>query len=201
MDKAERRGAVRCRVILAVLLLLGVGLILGGRWGDRQFSEAGFTQENAFSVIYQLSDEAEQLYRHGILPALTDSGADSGPLEAAGASLLSGLWQDAGQAEAALQGANSARKMKLLAVTFAVSGPTVKATQRKQLAALSSEERNLLVSGVMQALSGQEASLPDPAPSLLEGLSGEARSAMLAQIFLTAANQNGRYITSDTVSE
>ena len=225
MGRTERRGAVRCWIILAVLLLLGVFLILGGTWGDRQYAQAGFTQEKAFSVIHRLSDEANELYREGILPALTASGADAGPLEAAGARLLSAVWKDAEKVEGALSQAGQEQKIKLLAVTYAVSGPTIKATQRKQLAGLSGEEKNRLVKGTLEELSraaaavsgttsaSEEASakekaavseansLPEAASALLEGLEGEARAAMAAQIFLTAANENGRYISSDTVSE
>ena len=132
MEKAERRGALRCRFILALLIALGVALALGGLWGDRQYTRAGFTQENAFSVVHSLSGEVGRLYQNGILPTLTASGADAGPLEAAGVSLLSEVWQNQTRAEEALAGfsgeALRERTMKLLATTYTVSGPSIRAS-------------------------------------------------------------------------
>ena len=224
MEKAERRGALRCRFILALLIALGIALALGGLWGDRQYTRAGFTQENAFSVVHSLSGEVGRLYQNGILPTLTASGADAGPLEAAGVSLLSEVWQNQTRAEEALAGfsgeALRERTMKLLAATYTVSGPSIRASQRKQLAALSPEEVGRITQSLLAALSGQPgegeapakapgaeaegaeaADLPEPAKALTAGLEGTKRSAMLLQIFLTAVNENGRYITADTVSE
>ena len=205
MDKADKRSILRCHLTLMLLMVLGIGLVLGGLWGNRQYTDAGFTQENAFSVIQNLSDEAGRLYRDGLIPALAASGADSGPLEAASVSLLPGVWKDEERLLSALDGltgeALKERQLRLLEVTLAVSGPSVKATQRRALAALSEEDMNRLVQGVMAGLSGQDVTLPDPAGSLLEGLDSADRRAMLAQILLTAVNRDGTYITADTVSE
>ncbi len=205
MIRSDRRAELRCMLILALLCLVGVCLLGGGFWGVRQVQSASLSEGNAFSVAHQMSLEADKLLQEGILPGLAVSGADSGALEAVSLSLLSDAWKGEEKVSAALEGASGAaltqRKLKLLSVTYAVAGPSVKATQRKQLAALSPQDRDALYALLSQALSGKEVSLPEPAAGLAEGLEGPKRTAMLAQIFLTCANENGRYITADTVTE
>ena len=205
MMPSERRAAFRCRLVLMLLLLLGAGMLAGGWWGERQYQAADYSRENAFSVVHQLGLEADALYEKGILPGLAAAGADSGALEAVSPSLLSEAWQGEEKVSAALAGlsgeALTARKLKLLAVTYAVSGPSVKATQRKQLAALTPNDKSALQALLLQALAGKDAELPEPAAGLVNDLSAGERTAMLAKLFLTLANGNGDYISNDTVTE
>ena len=205
MEKSERQSNLRCGLALVLFFLLGVCLLVGGIWGNRQYVAAGFSQGNAFSVISRLAGEAGSLYQNGIKPLLAAPGRSSDALEAASVFLLSDVWKSEEKVSQALEGYTgdglAEQKLKLLAVTYAVSGPSIKATQRKQLASLPESSSALLMDGLFRMLSGGEADLPDPAAALVSGLDGTDRTAMLAQIFLTCANRNGRYITSDTVSE
>ena len=205
MDKSEKRAERRSLLTLALLFLLGLCLLGGGLWGNRRFQAAGFSKSGAFSVISRLSGETDELIQNGIRPDLSASGADAGPLLEAVPELLAHVWKEESRVAEALAGfdgsALSERKLRLLAVTWAVSGPSIKATQRKQLAALPQEQRSALTRSLLSALSGEEANLPEPAAGLTQGLSGLDRQAMLVQIFLTAANKNGKFITSDTVSD
>ena len=77
MRNRGKGSEILCKVTLAVLFVLGIVLILGGVWGNGQFETAGFSQENAFSLIYRLTSESDALYRKGIEPAIRQSGTDA----------------------------------------------------------------------------------------------------------------------------
>ena len=71
MEKSERQSNLRCRLALVLFFLLGVCLLVGGIWGNRQYVAAGFSQGNAFSVISRLAGEAGSLYQNGIISILS----------------------------------------------------------------------------------------------------------------------------------
>ena len=205
MNSLNNRSEALCKATLGVLFLLGIALLLGGLWGNTQYQESGFNQENAFSLIYKIGGEADRLYGKKIAPVLEKSGADTAVLDSVSRQLLSSVWKDdeaLASSLADLSGkALTEREFKLLALTYAMSGPKVKTAQRKALAALSPEAQQDLLSKLLLCLSGSEQDLPAEAQDMLEGLEGEDRTAMLMQIFLTAANLDGEPLSSSTIAE
>ena len=148
MPSVDKRGEIVCKATLIVVFLVGVALLLGGLWGNRQFEAAGFNQENAFSLVHQLTGETDCLYQKKIAPALKASGADLSAVSEVSRALLVSAWKTEEPLKATLQGlsgdALAERELKLLAMTYAVSGPKIKTAQRKQLAALPQAEQTSL---------------------------------------------------------
>ena len=207
MQIRDKKSSLRCKAVLAALLLLGAALLFGGLWGNRQALDAGFSQDNAFHLIYSLTGEVDSLWRQGVQPVLRASSADveSGALSSG--ELFASLWpeEEADRLFSSLAGlegeALTERRMKLLAASFALNGPKVKSAARKKLVALPDADRTALMDAVLQIWSGGEAALPADAAELLDGLEGQERQLMLGQLFFTAANRNGELLSSDTASE
>ena len=94
MRRQDRRAEIRCKAVLAALLLLGAALLCGGIWGNRRAEEASFSQENAFSLTGTLSGNLDSLWRGGIRPALEASVADPGKAAAACREQAAALWPE-----------------------------------------------------------------------------------------------------------
>ena len=207
MRRQDRRAEIRCKAVLAALLLLGAALLCGGIWGNRRAEEAGFSQENAFSLTGTLSGNLDSLWRGGIRPALEASAADPGKAAAACREQAAALWPEGlrGRLEEPLQGldggALTEREMKLAAASFALNGPKIKASQRKKLTGLTDDGRQAMTDALLRNIAGEDVPLPGPAAELCAGLEGAERQAMLVQIFLTAVNRNGELLPGDTITE
>jgi len=207
MRNLDRRAEVRCKAILAALLLLGAALLFGGIWGTRQAETAGFSQENAFSLIHGLSAGVDSLWSQGIRPALQSSSAETESVLGACRDLAAAVWpeEERDRLAASLQGLSgddlAAREMKLLAASFSLNGPKIKSASRKKLTGLSETERASLTDLLLRAAAGEEVVLPETAAELCEGLEGQERLSMLLQVFLTAVNRNGELLPADTVTE
>ena len=205
MPSMDKRSEIICKATLILVFLIGIVLLLGGLWGNRQYEAAAFSQENAFSVIYQMAGETDRLYQKKISPALKASGADPAAVGEVSRSLIASAWKTDEPLNEALSGLNGdalvERELKLLAMTYAVSGPRIKTSQRKRLAALSQAEQAALLNDMLLSITGKEQTLPQTAEDLCKGLEGEERTAMLMQIFLTTANLDGQPLSSDTMAE
>ena len=208
MQNQDKRATVRCKALLAVLFLIGTALLIGGWWGNREAEKAGFSQENAFSLIYRLSGEINSLWKNGIEPVVQASSVSPGEIQRICGELIAANWEitDAERRLLeALQGVNgdalTEREMKLLASAYALSGPKIKSGSRKQLNGLPENERSVLTDAVLRAAVGEKVPLPEPAETLCNGLYGQERTAMLMQVFLTAANRNGDLLSADTSTE
>ncbi len=205
MPSVDKRSEIICKATLILVFLIGVALLLGGLWGNRQFEAAGFNQENAFSLIYQMSGETDRLYQKKIAPALKASGADTAAVGEASRNLIASAWKTEEPLNATLEGLSGAqlteRELKLLAMTYTLGGPKIKTAQRKKLAALSSGEQTALLNQLLLSVAGNEQALPEVAEELCKGLEGEDRTAMLMQIFMTTANLDGEPLSSTTIAE
>ena len=124
MRNRDRRSEIRCKAVLAALLLLGAALLFGGLWGTRQAENAAFSQENAFSLISGLSGNLSALWSRGIRPALESSSADTEKVLSRCRESMDALWKDEDRQLLAdsLQGlsgdALAEREMKLLSRTY-----------------------------------------------------------------------------------
>ena len=207
MQNLDKRTEVRCKAILAALLLLGAALLCGGLWGSRQAETAGFSQDNAYSLIYGLSGDLDGLWREGIRPALQASSADTEAVVAACRDQLAASWPETEQDRLAgpLQGlsgeALTGRVMKLTAATCALSGQKIKSASRKKLTGLSGDDRTAMTDALLRAMAGEDVVLPGPAGELCEGLEGPERRDMLIQVFMTVVNRNGELFPADAVTE
>ena len=207
MRDQDKRAEVRCKAVLAALLLLGAALLFGGMWGCRQAETAGFSQENAFSLIKSLSGSIDSLWRKGIRPVLESSSADRNAVLQACRELTDVVWPETERErlEETLRGLSgdvlAEREMKLLAASYALNGPKIKSSSRKKLASLSENELTDVTDTLLRAVAGEDVVLPVPADELCEGLEGQERRAMLIQAFLTAVNRKGELIPADTVAE
>ena len=103
MPSVDKRGEIVCKATLIVVFLVGVALLLGGLWGNRQFEAAGFNQENAFSLVHQLTGETDCLYQKKIAPALKASGADLSAVSEVSRALLLSAWKTEEPLKATLQ--------------------------------------------------------------------------------------------------
>ena len=207
MRNRDRRSEIRCKAVLAALLLLGAALLFGGLWGTRQAENAAFSQENAFSLISSLSGNLGALWSRGIRPALESSSADTEKVLSRCRESMDALWKDEDRQLLAdsLQGlsgdALAEREMKLLSASFALNGPKIKTASRKKLTALSGDDLAKMQDALLRSVAGEDAALPEPAGELCEGLEGPERLAMLVQCFLTSTNRNGDLLPADTVTE
>ena len=207
MQNRDRRSEIRCKAVLAALLLLGAALLFGGLWGTRQAENAAFSQENAFSLISGLSGNLSALWSRGIRPALESSSADTEKVLSRCRESMDALWKDEDRQLLAdsLQGlsgdALAEREMKLLSASFALNGPKIKTASRKKLTALSGDDLTKMQDAILRSVAGENAALPEPAGELCEGLEGPERLAMLVQCFLSSSNRNGELLPADTVTE
>ena len=207
MRNRDRRSEIRCKAVLAALLLLGAALLFGGLWGTRQAENAAFSQENAFSLISGLSGNLSALWSRGIRPALESSSADTEKVLSRCRESMDVLWKDEDRQLLAdsLQGlsgdALAEREMKLLSASFALNGPKIKTASRKKLTVLSGDDLAKMQDAILRSVAGENAALPEPAGELCKGLEGPERLAMLVQCFLSSANRNGELLPADTVTE
>ena len=207
MHNQENRAEVRCKAVLAALLLLGTALLFGGMWGNRQAETAGFSQENAFSLINSLSGSLDSLWNEGINPAVKTSSANMETSLQVCRELMNAAWPEAerGRLAESLQGlsgdALTEREMKLLSASYALNGPKIKSSSRKKLTGLSEDDRTAVTDTILRAIAGEDVVLPGIVEEQCGNLEGQERQAMLIQILLTAVNRNGELLPADTVTE
>ena len=70
------RTPVVTKLILALVFLLGVGVILAGITGMREYSASGFSSESGYSAIHALSGEVSSAWEKKLQPQLAQVGAD-----------------------------------------------------------------------------------------------------------------------------
>ena len=207
MHNQENRAEVRCKAVLAALLLLGTALLFGGMWGNRQAETAGFSQENAFSLINSLSGSLDSLWNEGINPAVKTSSANMETSLQVCRELMNAAWPEAerGRLAESLQGlsgdALTEREMKLLSASYALNGPKIKSSSRKKLTGLSEDDRTAVTDTILRAIAGEDVVLPGIVEEQCGNLEGQERQAMLIQVLLTAVNRNGELLPADTVTE
>lgn len=201
----SRAGAVRLVLLLA--LLLGLCVLYTGRSALRHYARSGFSSEAAFRTIYRLSDAVEHDWRTLIRPALRtlpDERADA--LRVRTESLLRESWEgmrsgSASELDALLDGsgadAREALAHKLLYISAQFGGAKLPGAVKKAIEAVPAGERPALREALLAAAADDECPAPALAAPAVKGLEGEARTAVLMQLFYAAAGDESRLKADD----
>lgn len=210
VEKKTRNAAeIRCKIGLALFLLLGIALIVGGLWGINQYNTSGFDQEAAYTYIHQLTPQVEKLYETGILPQFGAlNAAERTAIEQRSRELLADAWTDAAKEDRSalvdtyIQNADNAEEaqMKLLSLSYSVAGPKVSSKEKKAMAALSDAERGDFRAQLLKGILDAEAELPEVAAGAVDGEEGLERDAILMQLFLTSVNAGNEPLPTDAVN-
>ena len=56
---ANKRAELATKLVLALLFVLGLGLVFNGLQAQKIYNQSGFSAEGAFQAIYRLSEETE----------------------------------------------------------------------------------------------------------------------------------------------
>ena len=161
---------------LALLFVLGIGLILGGIHGLQSAGGSGFGSESAFEAVYQLGQQTDADWRGLVEPAL---GAESAERRAA-------LDETAARLAGTEAGAVPADETwRRLYIAYRVNGPKIGAGTRKQLLAEIGESPAEVRHALLEAVTDENAPLSEAARKAVGDLTGEDRRAMLIQAFFT----------------
>ena len=200
---------LRCKIGLAVFLLLGVALIAAGLWGINLYNESGFDQEAAYGYIHKLSGEVDSLYEKGVAPVLEGLDANQKTaIDQLTRDLLTASWTEAAKEDRAeavntyLSAASDPEReaMELLSVTYSVAGPKVSSKEKKAMAAFGDAERADFRKQMLAAMTDETVELMEPALSAVEGEEGLDRAGILMQLFLTGVNADNEPLTTDNVN-
>ena len=130
------------KIGLAVVFVLGVVLVFMGYRAQVEYSNSGFSSENAYQVIYQLSRDVSRAWQEDLQPEfnkLSESERES--LNQITAGLVRDAWENqkkgSGEDVSALISGNEELSYKLLYTAYLVNGPKVSASNRKAITALS----------------------------------------------------------------
>ena len=144
-------GELRCKLVLFAVLLIGAALIWAGVWGMGELTDSGFDQEGAYGVIYQLSPAMDEVYGKDVLPYLNQLDAtDREAFNAKVRELLVYIWStDAKEDRSELVNSilagekdPEAAAVKLLAVSYSMSGPKVSSKEKKEMETYTDAQRN-----------------------------------------------------------
>ena len=172
-------GPAAVKLCLAVLLFLGAFLVIMGVRGKSLYDESGFTSESSFDSIYRLTRDTDKAYSEKLLPALRNLTEE----ERAGVSTVwEELYQDAWQTDAPETGEEYVSKV--LFASYLTAGPKLSSAEKKQITAVSDEE---LESQLLRCITDESHALPASLESLVSGLTGIERQAMLTQLLMTRA--------------
>ena len=204
-------GPLFVKTGLAVLLVLGIVLVMGGILGGRTFQASGFDTETGYSYIHSMTGALETRYQRDIAPALEalDEESRAAVTQKLG-EMLTAYWAqtratDEASAEEELDAfLNSLPEeereqavYELFDIAFAVDGPRVSSSIKKELAALDASERAQLRQALLLALTDPDAPLPQTAQSAVEEMEGAEREQMLVQLFLISAQPSNETLPED----
>ena len=197
------------KLVLLACFLLGAALILSGLWGMDRYTSSGFDTEDGFTYVQQLGSAVDGVYKAHVQPLLhkMDDAQKSVLLEKSRALLLLN-WQEMAKgsredaAEAYLSGKDDPleAQMKLLSLSYAVSGPKVSSGTKKAMAVLDAQGREAFRAQVLACLLDESVPLPEQALDACGDMTGTDRDAMLMQLFLTSASPDNEPLPTKQVN-
>jgi iron(III) transport system permease protein len=202
---------IRCKIVLLVLFLLGAALIFGGLWGMQQYQTSGFDQENAYTYINSLSNDIRTLYQGAVQPITEGfSETENDALTEEVIALLKESWSSAvktdqsARVDADLSGLSGTalqeKALKLLSVSYSMSGPKVASAEKKEMAKWTDAQRTEERTAMLHAVTDESAELSQFVLDFIGDKTGTERSAALIQLFFVSANENNEPLTADTVN-
>ena len=176
----ERRGPNRIargaavKLCLVLLFLLGAVLTVTGVRGRARYEASGFSSEDSFRSIYELSRDSDRIWTGRLRPALDRLSADE--REAADRVCAALLSEETGEAAADRAGEREYRK---LFAAYLFGGPRLSASERKKLTALPDGAAEEL----LRCMIDEGRTPPEPVRARAAKLSGMDRQALLTQAF------------------
>ncbi len=179
--------------ILAALLVFGAFLVGLGIHALREHDRSGFDSESAYQAIHALSGQVESDWNNRLRPAL-EAQPDRERLAGIAEQLLKTAWGGQKSAESAdvadiLDSSGAQREKvlyKLLYIAYQMNGPKVSASVRNEIRDLSDSDRTSFRNRLFTCMLDEEAALPEQAVKSAGSLSGEARQAMLTQLWFSS---------------
>ncbi len=199
----HERGPILTKCGLAALFFAGVLLLLAGVRSQRVLEADGFSSESAYRVIYALSGNVSEAWRSPIKDDLSalDAQERSQVLSVIRSLTLSawenqntGAGKDAEKviADAKERGDESA--VRLLYTAYLISGPKIGASARKAIIASGSDDLRLQL---LRCAADESLPLPPEAGDAAGELTGEARQAMVMQVYFIASGSAGEQVAAN----
>ena len=203
--QSKSRSALAVKLLLLLFFLLGLGIILNGVRGGREYAASGFSAEAAYGAIYRLHRETDRAWTQKLEPQLKSlTEEERGHLEEMTESLLTAVWegQKKGGADTLrtlLENSDGAERealaQKLLYAAYLMGGPKVSTASRKTITALAGSDAAEFREGLLRCLLSEGEVLPTAAQKLAGDLTGEERQAMLMQAWYVSNGSTESAVT------
>ena len=202
------------KVALVVLLAAGLAMVAAGIMGMRAFDASGYDSESGYSYIYQMESELNRHYASEIAPTLASLSPDEQARTTEKLSdMLNTYWGELSGDEASAQAdleafiaslpddEQSAAVLKLFDAAFAVDGPKVSSSIKRQLAEMDDTQRGDFRQSLLLALTDESVALPDvAAEAVAEEESDTGRERMLLQLFLISGNESNESVSTEVAN-
>ena len=193
------------KIALAVVLLLGLGIILAGVMGMREYAASGFSSETGYEAVYKLSGDVAAAWNGQLRPELDAlDGAGRAAVDDAAYRMLASAWEGlkaGGQQELdaiLAQGEGRTERLyKLLYTTYLTGGPKIAASARKEITGVAAEEQAAFRAALLACIADEGAPLPAAAEKAVGELAGEERQAMLMQAFFVSGGSTEAKLTEN----
>ena len=199
---ANKRGELATKLVLALLFVLGLGLVFNGLQAQKIYNQSGFSAEGAFQAIYRLSEEVESDWNTLLRPALEALPEEKQTaLNELAETLLHDFWQEragdgADPADFLPERGNTEALQKLLYISYTVGGPKVSSSVKKAVNSAGAE----VSAALLEAAADEGTPVPACAEDALKKLTGSARQGMLMQLYYQTLTHASALKTEDVNS-
>ncbi len=166
---------------LVILFLLGSCLSYAGIQGKKVFDTSGFSTENSYYSIYELSKDASQVWDKEILPSLNQLTQQEKESLDQISNLL--LTDEMGEP---INTDNQEYRYKLLYTSYLFGGPKLSTSERKRI--MGENHQTELRTELLRCVTDENHKLPDSVRKKAEELTGQDRQAVLIQAFFTSCS-------------
>ncbi len=166
---------------LVILFLLGSCLSYAGIQGKKVFDTSGFSTENSYYSIYELSKDASQVWDKEILPSLNQLTQQEKESLDQISNLL--LTDEMGEP---INTDNQEYRYKLLYTSYLFGGPKLSTSERKRI--MGENHQAELRTELLRCVTDENHKLPDSVRKKAEELTGQDRQAVLIQAFFTSCS-------------
>jgi len=199
---ANKRAELATKLVLALLFVLGLGLVFNGLQAQKIYNQSGFSAEGAFQAIYRLSEETESDWNTLLRPALEALPEEKQTaLDTLAETLLHDFWQEragdgADPADFLPEQGNTEALQKLLYISYTVGGPKVSSSVKKAVNSAGTE----VSAALLEAAADENTPVPACAEDALKKLTGSARQGMLMQLYYQTLTHDSALKTEDVNS-